>query len=244
MFALLSSRFWSWEMSWFRKRRSGEKEAHFHQWTLGMSTTWFISCFSTSVCFLGTLATTGRRWETREPPEVTGTTTRVSVPRGPTVQINKKGSLRGPYPVWASQWSQPSTLEDLSSLVQDSQNDNGRRYQVQKMAWKRLGYWEWERNMIQYYILTRQTNKRQTGPGQGETTGTAQCQPSDYILSWVRTLSWRGVGRQGWCVNTWSIGANVQDLALGSTDVVILHHGEGHSLDVNGILCPGLQSMQ
>lgn len=26
--------------------------------------------------------------------------------------------------------------------------------------------------------------------------------------------------------------------------MVILHHGEGHGLDVNGVLCPGLQPVQ
>lgn len=59
-------------------------------------------------------------------------------------------------------------------------------------------------------------------------------------VQWAPEEVWGG---EAGC-STWSIGANVQDFTLGPTDVVVLHHGEGHSLDVNSVLCPGLQPMQ
>lgn len=173
MFALISFRFWSWEMRYFRKWGSGEKEAHCHQQSFALSTTWFLSCFSTCVCFLGTLGATGWRWETSE-PQINWNTNQQGFSSQRSNYPNKQeGEPRGLYPIGAFQRNQPSTLGDLGSLVQDNQNDDGRGSQVHR-RYSGGGWGIGSRKkrymiLLRYYtdILTRQTNAKHTGPGWG-----------------------------------------------------------------------------
>lgn len=191
MSAFISSRSYGREMRWFRKWRSGEKGAQCHQWTLWMFTTQFIWCFSTCAYFLGTLTGSGWRWETSQPSEVTGTpTSMVSVPRGPTVKITKKGSHRGPCPGQASQSNNLApwrTWAHRSRIVRMMMEDGTKS---RKWPGRGQGFGS-GKTYARYYMPTRQMYKRQT-------SGTAHCIPLQRCISSEDGESRGSVGRRGW----------------------------------------------